>query len=398
VTRNATTRTDPDLRALLLALALALATLGLPGRLPAAGAETSRPRGSGFAYQHDEVADKPWSIHVLKVERNRPDLIFQTTIARSNSLGLSTLSEQLKALPRSLGTPLAAVNGDFWREGRQFDGDPMGLQIRAGELISAPVNRPCLWFDNAGQPQLGTVQSGLSVTWPDGRTTPFGLNEERTNGGAVLYTAATGASTRTRGGREIILERDGDTPWLPLQAGRKLSARVRAVRPEGDTPLAADVLVLSLSPTLAESLPAPAPGALLRLATATTPDLGGVTTALGGGPTLVRDGQAVAFSGSQPRHPRTAVGWNDSHLFLVVVDGRQLKLSVGMSLPELAAYMLKLGCQQALNLDGGGSSTFWVHGQVMNSPCYGKERSMANALVLVRRPANAGTSPAPPRP
>jgi exopolysaccharide biosynthesis protein len=70
-----------------------------------------------------------------------------------------------------------------------------------------------------------------------------------------------------------------------------------------------------------------------------------------------------------------------------------------MSLPELAAYMLKLGCRQALNLDGGGSSTFWIHGQVMNSPCYGKERPMANALVLVRKPATApagGGSPAAP--
>ena len=57
-----------------------------------------------------------------------------------------------------------------------------------------------------------------------------------------------------------------------------------------------------------------------------------------------------------------------------------------MTLQELAAYMIKLGCQTAINLDGGGSATFWVYGNVMNSPCYGYERPMANALVLVQKP------------
>ena len=56
-----------------------------------------------------------------------------------------------------------------------------------------------------------------------------------------------------------------------------------------------------------------------------------------------------------------------------------------MSLPELADYFLKLGCTEAMNLDGGGSSTLWILGQVMNSPCYGHERSMANSLILLRK-------------
>ena len=78
-----------------------------------------------------------------------------------------------------------------------------------------------------------------------------------------------------------------------------------------------------------------------------------------------------------------------------MVDGRQANVSAGMTFPELAAYMEKLGCQVAMNLDGGGSSTFWVRGQVMNSPCYGHERPMANALVLTRK---ADPPSAPPRP
>jgi hypothetical protein len=268
----------------------------------------------------------------------------------------------------------------------------MGLQIREGELVSAPCERSCFWIDPNGQPQATNVLARFAVTWPDGQSTPFGLNEERTNNGAVLFTAALGASTKTRGGRELVLERLGDGPWLPLRIGESYTARVRDVRETGDASLTADTVVLSLSPELAARLPNLASGALLKFATETTPSLRGVKTAIGGGPMLLRDGKSVAPSGSPKREPRTAIGWNDKQVFFVVVDGRQNKLSVGMSFPELAAYFEKLGCQRAINLDGGGSATFWVRGQVMNSPCYGHERPMANALVLVQKPKSPGTA------
>jgi exopolysaccharide biosynthesis protein len=85
------------------------------------------------------------------------------------------------------------------------------------------------------------------------------------------------------------------------------------------------------------------------------------------------------------RHPRTALGWNKDYLFMVEVDGRQSNLSVGMTFPELAAYLVKLGCVQAMNLDGGGSATLWALGAVRNSPSEGDERPSANALVLVKK-------------
>ncbi|HEY0548548.1 MAG TPA: phosphodiester glycosidase family protein, partial [Verrucomicrobiae bacterium] len=84
------------------------------------------------------------------------------------------------------------------------------------------------------------------------------------------------------------------------------------------------------------------------------------------------------------RDPRTALGWNKKHFFLMVVDGRQ-KNSVGMTFSELATYMLSKGCDEAINLDGGGSATLWVYGHVMNSPSEGHERPAANALVVVRK-------------
>ena len=56
-----------------------------------------------------------------------------------------------------------------------------------------------------------------------------------------------------------------------------------------------------------------------------------------------------------------------------------------MSFPELVNYLIKLGCTEAINLDGGGSATMWVYGNVMNSPSEGRERPAANALIVVRK-------------
>ena len=85
------------------------------------------------------------------------------------------------------------------------------------------------------------------------------------------------------------------------------------------------------------------------------------------------------------RHPRTAVGWDSRYLYLIQVDGRQEGLSVGMTLEELGAYMAQMGCTDAMNLDGGGSATFWFNGKIRNSPCDGHERPIANALVIARK-------------
>jgi hypothetical protein len=365
-----------------LVLALAATTW-----LAAGGQAGGTQSGSGFSYVHDEVAEVPWSIHILKIDRTRADLEFHTSLAQNSVLGLSTMTEQVKSLPPALGQPLAAINGDFWHEGHDHDGDPMGLHILEGELVSGPCPRSCFWIDPAGQPHVTNVLSRFTATWPGGQTATFGLNEERTNGHAVLYTPRFGPAALTKGGREIVLERAGASePWLPLRIGQTFSARVREIRETGGTALAPGRLVLSLSPALAGQMPKLAVGNELKISTATTPDLTGVTTAIGGGPALVRDGKALSFTSSPKREPRSALGWNDRYYFFLVVDGRQANVSAGMTFPELANYMEKLGCQVAMNLDGGGSSTIWVRGQVMNSPCYGHERPMANSLVLTRKP------------
>jgi len=94
--------------------------------------------------------------------------------------------------------------------------------------------------------------------------------------------------------------------------------------------------------------------------------------ALAGGPLLILDGQELSqqvVDFNETRHPRTAVGITaDNKMMVVVVDGRSSQ-SQGLTIPQLSKLMAGLGCTQALNLDGGGSSTAWVKGEgVVNFP------------------------------
>lgn len=115
-------------------------------------------------------------------------------------------------------------------------------------------------------------------------------------------------------------------------------------------------------------------------------------TLLASGPLLIYEGIQLnqeSNSFNNNRHPRTAAGvTKDNHLILLVVDGRSSD-SHGMSINELSEFMHALGCVEAMNLDGGGSSTAWVNGEgVVNHPSDNKlfdndgERGVANAIVV----------------
>ena len=193
----------------------------------------------------------------------------------------------------------------------------------------------------------------------------------------------------------MILDHENGGPWLPLRIGKTYNARVREIRELGDTKLAPGIMVLSIGPALIGNIPKVETGAVLTISTACAPSLRGAKMAIGGGPVLVRNGrrarvnkptsESYEFSSMAERHPRTAVGWNENYFYLVEVDGRQKNLSLGMTLEELSTYLVKLGCDEAMNLDGGGSATLWCSGTVRNSPCDGQERAIANSLIVVRR-------------
>lgn len=419
----------------------AMLLVGLTGcRQPGAPKELIE-LAPGLAYTNHRTARMPWSTHIVRVDRSRADFDLHSTHAFGTAMGLSTLVEQIESISPELGTPVVGVNGDFYAyTGKPYAGDPRGLQIVQGELLSAPSGGVSFWVDAAGQFHATNVHSLFQVVWPDGTVARLGLNEERRTNWAVLYTSALGTnSTLTAGGAELVLEPAGDGPWLPLHVGDTIWARVREVRLAGNTPLAPDLMVLSIDPALMDALPWLEKGVVVKLSFDTWPDLRGIRTAISGGPMLVREGRReklvkppaydpggaipYEFASMRERHPRTALGWNDRFFYFVVVDGRQKKLSIGMTLTELATYLISLGCTHAMNLDGGGSATLWFDGKVVNSPCdrklragakpparktdedddslyyEPKVREIANALVLVRRPGTEqvrGTYLTPP--
>ena len=84
-------------------------------------------------------------------------------------------------------------------------------------------------------------------------------------------------------------------------------------------------------------------------------------------------------------HPRTAMAsLADGRALLLVVDGRQPGVSVGMSLHELAQLLIDMGATEAINLDGGGSTTMVVRGKIVNHPSDATgERPVSDAIVVV---------------
>ena len=123
----------------------------------------------------------------------------------------------------------------------------------------------------------------------------------------------------------------------------------------------------------------------------------GAWNTLSFGPALVQDGSvregidAVEVDTNfgnhsiQGRQPRTAVGaLGQGHYVFVVVDGREEGYSRGVTMTELAQIMVDLGCQVAYNLDGGGSSTMYFNGQVINQPSNGGERGTSDILYIAQ--------------
>lgn len=99
------------------------------------------------------------------------------------------------------------------------------------------------------------------------------------------------------------------------------------------------------------------------------------------GPILVRDYQATELN-DKSRHPRTAIGQlDDNRYVLVVVEGR-MEGADGMTLAELQQLFLQLGCKTAYNLDGGGSTTLYFQGKVINTPSDGSERSVVDMIYF----------------
>ena len=124
----------------------------------------------------------------------------------------------------------------------------------------------------------------------------------------------------------------------------------------------------------------------------------GFREVLASGPILIDEGEIRVYDGQIPqpdtfyerRHPRSVVGQDArGNVWLIVVDGRAPGEAAGMTISELTTFCRQLGLTDALNLDGGGSSTLWTReGGVINHPCdnrrfdHAGQRKVPNAIIV----------------
>jgi exopolysaccharide biosynthesis protein len=276
---------------------------------------------------------------------------------------------------------VAAVNGDFSLPSNREAVHPV---VEDGELVRNAREMGGAFVLHAdGSISIGAPASHVSVTeddtgevwsvarWNSGAPAQGELAAFTDRGGSVQRTPAFSCGARlqpagaTGPTAPYTVETVGCYPGSLSPAG----GVVLAARPGTDEAAFLTSLAAGESLTVSWSV-----------------GFEGVRDMVGGGPLLLRDGVPTVdacpghFCG---RNPRTAVGVTaEGVVLLVVVDGRRAGHSVGMTLLELANFMRSLGAVDATNLDGGGSSTVVVQGDLMNRPSDGSERPVPSAIVV----------------
>lgn len=299
-------------------------------------------------------------------------------------------TEEVSSMVERQGA-VAGVNGDFFDINRS--GSALRAEVTGGELRKGPVDLSGAYAAFGGDEGLGGLaQVALdgTVTTPDGPVELGGLNQSGLAAGAVgaftpvwgTYPRAAAVGTATQV-REVVVA-DG---------------RVTAVADGStDAPIPSDGFVLLGRDAGATALAGLEVGDAVGLTYAPRSSDGRtLDVAVGGNVVLVRDGELVAGLDDAAINlaPRTAVGFADGgrRMFLVTVDGRQ-RDSRGLTIRELGALLERMGADEALNLDGGGSTTMVARepGEepgIRNNPSDGFERQVPNGLGVLA-PAGSG--------
>src|SRR5579862_6719089 len=114
-----------------------------------AATDCSRASGvglPGLAYTNSRIANVPWSIHVVQLDRANTQYQIQSLHAHKEAVGLDTLSDQLGLVSPAQGSAVAAINGDYYQREKTYAGAPRGLQIMDGELLSGPSGGASFWI------------------------------------------------------------------------------------------------------------------------------------------------------------------------------------------------------------------------------------------------------------
>ncbi|MCY4401177.1 MAG: phosphodiester glycosidase family protein [Candidatus Poribacteria bacterium] len=346
-------------------------------------------------------------LYVAEMSRKESTLHFEVALANSQVLGKETVRSIAKRrTQRGDRRVVVAVNGGFGVLGdmRGYGGVLESLHVQDGELITHPTDTDaCFGVTETGEFLSSPVKmkSNLQI---DNQSLEIGcINQRRLDGcKVILYTPRLGESTRTnrRRGKEIMLS----GLKLPLTPNYTHPYQVKSVSSDGNSAIPRDGAILWISTQVkTPSVNKLIPGASGKLTvTLSPPEWNQVRYAVGGRLRLLRNGKInqilVDKHNQEKKHvpgkrnqelnlshePRTALGYNADKLFLVVADGRQPKYSTGLTLYELASILIELGATEAINLDGGSSSTFVVNDEVINKPSGNREREVLNAVFITK--------------
>lgn len=278
---------------------------------------------------------------------------------------------------------IAGVNGGYFH----YSGRPLGLLYINGELVSEPLyNRSSLLIDQDNNISFAQVnwQGELLIESPELKIEIDGVNREAKEKEVIVFNYFYGPrmSALDEDHYDIVV-RDNKILGVESAAGSQT-----AIPPDGF------VIRFSAQRSDIRNRIPELKNKKITLNYNLNPNFkeNNILHAVGGGPRLLKNGK-IQISGQEEnfqkdilngRAPRTAVALTkDNHLLLLTIDGRQLDLSVGMSLEELAQTLKGLGAVEAINLDGGGSSRMVIRGFTMSNPS--EKRLISNGVVVDQR-------------
>jgi len=332
----------------------------------------------------------PVAVQLLRLDPSKIDL----RVALANDRVV-----QLEPVPAMADREhaIAAINGGFFV---LKSGDPTGVLELGDELVSdTPMTRGAVGIIRAPGKPLSLIfdrvsaRAALRYTIGGEAITQDidGVDTVRARGKLMLYTPRFGPDTGMA---------DTGVEWQ--LAGSPL--RVVERRPnEGRTPIPRDGVVLSFGGTvLPTGLERLDPGQDVTIETRFHPLLGSKSAPWilaqdisGGAGLLIHHGTPMKDWSSEQltahfdtdRHPRTMIGASrNGTIWLVTVDGRNPALSLGMDFGELQRLAQQLNLSDALNLDGGGSTTMVVGGKIVNHPSDPQgARAVSDALVVIKK-------------
>ncbi len=353
------------------------------------------------------------TVYVAEMERDNDDLQFDVELANGQIVGRETVTGATRRLRKKGILSLAGVNGSFGIRGDSYGRGGMifNLHIEEGELVSVPVlldmwgySPPTPWGETSfgvtpdGEFLLDAVKLNGKIRIDKSTLAIDAVNQKCDSySPVVLYTPRFGRSTLTRRCYEFVLKKLA----LPITGKYNSQFVVTAVNPRGDSTIPSDGVVIAIEPRLGsrwyKRITKNSTGSL---EIALTPKkwqtvqngIGGNLRLLRNGvvePELAefartRGGSAYRHGNGASRHPRSALGFNDEKLFLIVVDGRQPGHSMGMTLYDMATFLKDIGVKHAINFDGGSSSALWALGDIANKPAHDYERPIFN-VALIRK-------------